>query len=531
MANLNQITDPLFILSASFGIAGSDITNWNTAFGWGNHALAGYATASNVMAFTNKTGNISMWTNDAGYLTSAPTPTLNQVLTAGNTSTLSMNLTGSVASDFVGAFINTNGTSGHGLYTKVDNGIPFRVDIGANIYGQLNGSGRWLLGQNTVDDGSSAVIVNGRIRSNDQILSSDGTVNTILSYSGAGGVIGTNSNHPAIFWANSAERMRITPAGLVGIGTSSPFRDFVVSNAGAQGIELSSTAGGGNPSIMSYNRSTNLYANLGIEGEIIQFSTGTSSVTERMRITATGNVGIGITPTEALHLGIGRFHISSAGAPPSAGNGLFMYRSGSAGFINSRDFTGGIYNDMFLLGDDIEIGGASGVGNLNITKAVTSVGGALGVAGNATFAANGTPAIGKVPTGTDALGNWTWETLAAPPQSFGSWTPTGAHVVASGTCDYVKTGALTVYALDIDIAVNSDATPMFIGGFIGSNTSYGSAVLMSQTNTTIVTPIIGEVQQSTGLLYFTGLTGLGSVYNWQDFSGAHLRVMVTYIQP
>lgn len=45
-------------------------TNWNTAYGWGNHALAGYATATSSTAFTNKTGNVSQWTNDSGYLTS-----------------------------------------------------------------------------------------------------------------------------------------------------------------------------------------------------------------------------------------------------------------------------------------------------------------------------------------------------------------------------------------------------------------------------------------------------------------------------
>jgi len=44
--------------------------NWNAAYGWGNHASAGYITASSADNLTNKTGNISMWTNDSGYLTS-----------------------------------------------------------------------------------------------------------------------------------------------------------------------------------------------------------------------------------------------------------------------------------------------------------------------------------------------------------------------------------------------------------------------------------------------------------------------------
>jgi len=63
-------SDPVFSASASFGITSTLIGNWNTAFGWGNHALAGYVTASSTNTFTNKSGNISQWTNNVGYLTS-----------------------------------------------------------------------------------------------------------------------------------------------------------------------------------------------------------------------------------------------------------------------------------------------------------------------------------------------------------------------------------------------------------------------------------------------------------------------------
>jgi hypothetical protein len=38
-------TDPVFGASASSGIAGADITNWNEAFGWGDHSEAGYITS------------------------------------------------------------------------------------------------------------------------------------------------------------------------------------------------------------------------------------------------------------------------------------------------------------------------------------------------------------------------------------------------------------------------------------------------------------------------------------------------------
>jgi hypothetical protein len=71
----------------------------------------------------------------------------------------------------------------------------------------------------------------------------------------------------------------------VGIGTTSPQQKFVVSNAGAGGIEIIPTG-----VIQSYNRSTSAYQALNIDASIHVFRTG---VTERMRITEAGDVGIG----------------------------------------------------------------------------------------------------------------------------------------------------------------------------------------------------------------------------------------------
>ena len=42
---LTSETDPVFASSAAASIGTGDINNWNTAYGWGNHATAGYLTA------------------------------------------------------------------------------------------------------------------------------------------------------------------------------------------------------------------------------------------------------------------------------------------------------------------------------------------------------------------------------------------------------------------------------------------------------------------------------------------------------
>lgn len=39
-------TDPVFLASPAAAIVAADVTNWNLAFGWGDHALAGYLTAA-----------------------------------------------------------------------------------------------------------------------------------------------------------------------------------------------------------------------------------------------------------------------------------------------------------------------------------------------------------------------------------------------------------------------------------------------------------------------------------------------------
>lgn len=45
-------TDPIFTASASYGITSGNITNWNSAYSWGNHALIGYITVELDPVFT-----------------------------------------------------------------------------------------------------------------------------------------------------------------------------------------------------------------------------------------------------------------------------------------------------------------------------------------------------------------------------------------------------------------------------------------------------------------------------------------------
>lgn len=46
-------TDPIFSASVASGITSTNISNWNTAYGWGNHASAGYQSASTAITTSN----------------------------------------------------------------------------------------------------------------------------------------------------------------------------------------------------------------------------------------------------------------------------------------------------------------------------------------------------------------------------------------------------------------------------------------------------------------------------------------------
>jgi hypothetical protein len=108
-------TDPVFVNSPANNIANQDITNWNEAYSWGNHANAGYLTnssqvitdlgnttstlTSNLGNLTNSVSDLSntVSTINGSYLTADSTTITNIVNTANQTTTDLSNLTNVVA--------------------------------------------------------------------------------------------------------------------------------------------------------------------------------------------------------------------------------------------------------------------------------------------------------------------------------------------------------------------------------------------------------------------------------------------------
>ena len=138
-------------------------------------------------------------------------------------------------------------------------------------------------------------------------------------------IIGSTNNYPVAFVANGTERLRIDSSGNVGIGTSSPTEllnvngnielDIGALNAPKYIKFRANSDGTGTPSyggITWYNfqwdYTKRAEISSGPDGAVaagyLAFSTGSGGVTERMRVSAAGNVGIGTTsPSSLLHLG------------------------------------------------------------------------------------------------------------------------------------------------------------------------------------------------------------------------------------
>jgi hypothetical protein len=178
-------SDPIFLASDAASITNTDITNWNTAFGWGDHSLAGYLTsftesdpiysASSWFSTTNNSTNwntafswgnhasagyltsisglnISLLTNDSGYITSSAlssyAPLASPTFTgtpAAPTASVDTNTTQIATTAFVVAQITDQATP----YVFGTHAVNGTVGAGATLYwtNRITGAGAGTLAQ------------------------------------------------------------------------------------------------------------------------------------------------------------------------------------------------------------------------------------------------------------------------------------------------------------------------------------------------------------------------------------------------
>jgi hypothetical protein len=149
-----------------------------------------------------------------------------------------------------------------------------------------------------------------------QILSGN-NASSILYFSdtdayNVGGIKYGHSDNSMRLQVNSSERVIITDTGNVGIGTTAPSEKLEVAgniistwnNNRFIGIQFEDGDAFKNGLVLKAgDRSTGLISKASNNNPYIWFGTGSEPVTERMRITSTGNVGIGTTaPAAKLHV-------------------------------------------------------------------------------------------------------------------------------------------------------------------------------------------------------------------------------------
>ncbi len=170
----------------------------------------------------------------------------------------------------------------------------------------VDSSGNVLLGTTTnYADGGADNLVVGSTSVGEQGITIGASTSSQIRFADAAantaGYILYNHSDNALAFGVSSERMRIDSSGNIGIGTSSPATKFVVSNGGAEGLELGHTSG--TNEVSSYNRNTSARAPVDIIAQTFKVLTGNPSLNNGLFQDSSGNVGIGTTsPSDTLHL-------------------------------------------------------------------------------------------------------------------------------------------------------------------------------------------------------------------------------------
>ena len=219
-----------------------------------------------------------------------------------------------------------------------------------------------LFVQNTTDGNYVQINARGSTAAGSNLLGSSrpGRADVLLSPTTSSlGSIGTVTNAPLVIGTNNAERMRITAAGNVGIGTTNPASLFTVNGmarvtnganyltfnadgGSVMGDPLAGLSAVANQPLRIYTNTTNSLA------------LGTNNA-EIMRLTSGGNVGIGTTNPGNLFDVAGKFTINNNGEIATFGsNGQSSMTGGNlslsnhAGPVVIQNIASDANSDLFL---------------------------------------------------------------------------------------------------------------------------------------------------------------------------------------
>jgi hypothetical protein len=236
----------------------------------------------------------------------------------------------------------------------------------------------------------------------------------------------------AVFVTNSAERMRISSTGNIGVGTTNPTARVQISGTttafGASEVNLALTGANGvtNSSLLFASENTNFrYQNLfNVSNGVLswQNSTDGSTYTERMRIDSSGNVGIGTSSIPA-----GRRLVVSGGSVRMDNDQQIEWGGSTAGLYGN-----GSTNSLTFFTDTTARVTINSAGNVGIGTASPAA--KLDVRGDAIFETSGagritldhSGGVNSVLSTTPGFLDWRQLNIGGSPITF-STGPAGGH--------------------------------------------------------------------------------------------------------
>jgi hypothetical protein len=290
-------------------------------------------------------------------------------------------------------------SDGTNINLSDDNRTP---PAGSNTQIQYNASGSFAGSSNFVFDysnnrvgiGTSSPVINLQVSgSYSQIGTIDGTVdNRFVSTSGGGaGIFGTYSNHPLVFYTNTAERMRIDSAGNVGIGTATPGYPLSVA-----GVIQSTTGGirypdGTTQTTAATGTVTSITAGTGLTGGTI---TGSGTIALSSPV-AVANGGTGATTASSAQTNLNVPSRTGAGASGTWGISVTGSAGSAASWTTARTIS--------LTGDATGSASVSGAANASISTTLANSGVSAGTYNFATITVDSKGRVTSASTGTVAV--------------------------------------------------------------------------------------------------------------------------------
>ena len=285
----------------------AQFTNITGVSGTFTSRISGATVTGTSGQFTTLTATTGVFTSVSGGTVSGDVGLFNTI--SGNQGVFNSSLSvpsGTAASPS----ISFNGDPNTGIYSSGADAVAISTGGSGRLF--VDASGRVGVGTNSP---SSLLHINNT-SADPQIRITSAAATTGFTIDSVGGSINFNNreNNPLAFLTNDSERLRITAAGLVGIGTSAPGSTLHCNSTSAADVYLRTS-----------NSAATSGFDVGVSSGAIAYvfnrnntdlRFGTNGA-ERVTISAGGNVGIGTTsPSSKLSI-----QVSPAG---SGSDGIFL---------------------------------------------------------------------------------------------------------------------------------------------------------------------------------------------------------------